>query len=134
MATPPNSASSRNAKNDFTKRNTKLFGVSVGSVDSHRSWSADIAETQGQVLNYPLVGDAERRVANLYGMICPNAIATTAVQAVFVIAPDKTIKLTLTHPATIGPSVDQIVLVPKTLPLGASRASRPPSTGRTATT
>ena len=63
-------------KDDFTKRNTKLIGVRVDSVESHRDWSADIAETHGQALNYPLVRDEDRHVANLDGMIHPNALAT----------------------------------------------------------
>jgi alkyl hydroperoxide reductase subunit AhpC len=98
-------------KDDFTERDAKLIGVSVDSVDSHRGWSADIAETQGQGLNYPLVGDEDRRVANLYGMIHPNAIATATVRTVFVIGPDKTIELTLTYPAAIGRNVDEILRV-----------------------
>jgi len=98
-------------KDDFANRDAKLIGVSVDSVESHRGWSADIAETQGQGLNYPLVGDEDRRVANLYGMIHPNAIATATVRTVFVIGPDKTIKLTLTYPAAIGRNVDEILRV-----------------------
>ena len=98
-------------KDDFAKRDAKLIGVSVDSVESHRGWSADIAETQGQGLNYPLVGDEDRRVASLYGMIHPNAIATATVRTVFVIGPDKTIKLTLTYPAAIGRNVDEILRV-----------------------
>jgi alkyl hydroperoxide reductase subunit AhpC len=98
-------------KDDFAKRNTKLIGVSVDSVESHRGWSADIAETQGQGLNYPLVGDEDRTVANRFGMIHPNAIATATVRTVFVIGPDKTIKLTLTYPAAIGRNVDEILRV-----------------------
>jgi alkyl hydroperoxide reductase subunit AhpC len=98
-------------KDDFAKRDAKLIGVSVDSVESHRGWSADIAETQGHGLNYPLIGDEDRRVANLYGMIHPNAIATATVRTVFVIGPDKTIKLTLTYPAAIGRNVDEILRV-----------------------
>ena len=106
-------------KDDFTKRNTKLIGVSVDSVDSHQGWSADIAETQGKGLNYPLVGDEERDVANLYGMIHPNAIATATVRTVFVIGPDKTVKLTLTYPAAIGRNVDEIIRVLDALQLSS---------------
>ncbi len=96
-------------KDDFAERNTKLIGVSVDSVESHRRWSADIAETQGQGLNYPLVGDEDRTVANLYGMIHPNAIETATVRTVFIIGPDKKVKLTLTYPAAIGRNVDEII-------------------------
>lgn len=106
-------------KDDFTKRNTKLIGVSVDSVESHRDWSADIAETQGQALNYPLVGDEDRHVANLYGMIHPNAVATATVRTVFVIGPDKTVKLTLTYPAAVGRNVDEIIRVLDALQLSS---------------
>ena len=98
-------------RDEFAARNTKLIGVSVDSVDSHRKWSADIAETQGQGLNYPLVGDEDRTVANLYGMIHPNATETATVRTVFIIGPDKKVKLTLTYPAAIGRNVDEILRV-----------------------
>jgi alkyl hydroperoxide reductase subunit AhpC len=107
----PNSVSSRADVTSSRARNTKLIGVSVDSVDSHRKWSADIAETQGQGLNYPLVGDEDRIVANLYGMNHPNAIETATVRTVFIIGPDKKVKLTLTYPAAIGRSVDEILRV-----------------------
>lgn len=98
-------------KDEFTQRNTKLIGVSVDDVESHKGWSVDIAETQGTALNYPLVGDESRTVANLYGMIHPKAIATATVRTVFVIAPDKTVRLTLTYPASIGRNIDEILRV-----------------------
>ncbi len=98
-------------KDEFTKRNTKLIGVSVDDVASHRGWSVDIAETQGTALNFPLVGDETRTVAGLYGMIHPKAIATATVRTVFVIAPDKTVRLTLTYPASIGRNIDEIIRV-----------------------
>jgi alkyl hydroperoxide reductase subunit AhpC len=113
-------------KDDFAKRNAKLIGVSVDSVSSHQGWSADIAETQGQGLNYPLVGDEDRRVANLYGMIHPNAIATATVRTVFVIGPDKTVKLTLTYPAAIGRNVDEILRVLDALQLSSQYAVSTP--------
>lgn len=96
-------------KKQFDDRDTRLIGVSVDSVDSHRAWSADIAETQGQALNFPLVGDPDRQVATLYGMIHPNAVETATVRTVFVIGPDKTIKLTLTYPASVGRNIDEII-------------------------
>lgn len=98
-------------KHEFTKRNTKLIGVSVDDVASHIGWSADIAETQGTPLNFPLIGDQDRTVATLYGMIHPKAIATATVRTVFVIAPDKTVRLTLTYPASIGRNIDEIIRV-----------------------
>jgi alkyl hydroperoxide reductase subunit AhpC len=108
-----------NRKEEFAKRNTKLIGVSVDSVASHRNWSADIAETQGTGLNYPLVGDDDRTVANLYGMIHPNAIETATVRTVFIIGPDKRVKLTLTYPAAIGRNVDEILRALDALQLSA---------------
>ena len=85
--------------------------MSVDSVDSHRKWSADIAETMGQGLNYPLVDGEDRTVANLYGMIHPNESETATVRTVFIIGPDKKVKLTLTYPAAIGRNVDEILRV-----------------------
>jgi alkyl hydroperoxide reductase subunit AhpC len=98
-----------NRKDEFTSRNTRIIGVSVDSVESHRNWSVDIAETQGKGLNYPLVGDEDRTVANLYGMIHPKAIETATVRTVFIIGPDKKVKLTLTYPASVGRNIDEIV-------------------------
>jgi alkyl hydroperoxide reductase subunit AhpC len=98
-----------NRKDEFTSRNTQIIGVSVDSVESHRNWSVDIAETQGKGLNYPLVGDEDRTVANLYGMIHPKAIETATVRTVFIIGPDKKVKLTLTYPASVGRNIDEIL-------------------------
>lgn len=96
-------------KEDFAARDTKLIGVSVDPVESHRQWSNDIAETQGQGLNFPLIGDEDRKVADLYGMIHPNALDTATVRTVFIIGPDKKVKLTLTYPASVGRNVDEII-------------------------
>jgi len=115
-----------NRKDEFAKLNTKLIGVSVDSVQSHQGWSKDIAETQGQGLNYPLVGDEDRIVANLYGMIHPEAIATATVRTVFIIGPDKKVKLTLTYPASIGRNVDEIVRCVKALQLSSEYAVSTP--------
>lgn len=106
-------------KEEFTTRNTKLVGVSVDPVESHRRWDADIAETQGHGLNYPLIGDADRTVAKLYGMIHPNASDTTKVRTVFVIGPDKKVKLTLTYPPSIGRNIDEIIRVLDALQLSS---------------
>ena len=113
-------------KDEFTKRNTKLIGVSVDPVESHRRWSNDIAETQGQGLNYPLVGDEGRTVADLYGMIHPKAIETATVRSVFVIGPDKKVKLTLTYPANVGRNVDEILRVIDALQLSGAHAVSTP--------
>ncbi len=113
-------------KKEFDDRDTKLLGVSVDSVASHRGWSADIAETQGHALNFPLVGDEDHAVAELYGMIHPKALQTATVRTVFVIGPDKQIKLTLTYPAAIGRNVDEIVRVLDALQLSAAHAVSTP--------
>jgi thioredoxin-dependent peroxiredoxin len=113
-------------KADFDRRNTKLIGVSVDSVASHKEWSADIAETQGHELNYPLIGDDDRVVAELYGMIHPNALETATVRTVFVIGPDKKVKLTLTYPAAVGRNVDEIVRVLDALQLSSEHAVATP--------
>lgn len=113
-------------KDEFTKRNTKLIGVSVDPVESHRRWSDDIAETQGQALNYPLVGDEDRTVADLYGMIHPKAIETATVRTVFVIGPDKKVKLMLTYPANVGRNVDEILRVLDALQLSGAYAVSTP--------
>jgi alkyl hydroperoxide reductase subunit AhpC len=107
-------------KKEFDDRGTKIIGVSVDSVESHRGWSQDIADTQGHALNFPLVGDEDRAVASLYGMIHPKALQTATVRTVFVIGPDKTIKLTLTYPAAIGRNVDEIVRVLDALQLSST--------------
>ena len=113
-------------KGDFDKRNVKLIGVSVDPVASHRRWSDDIAETQGTGLNYPLVGDEDHSVADLYGMIHPNALETATVRTVFVIDPDKKVKLTLTYPANVGRNVEEILRVIDALQLSANHSVSTP--------
>jgi alkyl hydroperoxide reductase subunit AhpC len=113
-------------KPDFDKRNTKVVGVSVNSVASHDDWSCDIAETQGQGPNFPIVGDEDRSVAELYGMIHPRALEAATVRSVFVIGPDKTIRLTLTYPAAVGRNVDEIIRVLDALRLSSDHAIATP--------
>ena len=113
-------------KEDFDKRNVKLIGVSVDPVESHRRWSDDIAETQGTGLNYPLVGDEDHSVADLYGMIHPNALETATVRTVFVIGPDKKVELTLTYPANVGRNVEEILRVIDALQLSANHSVSTP--------
>ena len=115
-----------NRKDEFDKRGAKLIGVSVDSVDSHERWSSDIEETQGSGLNYPLVGDEDRTVATLYGMIHPNELDTATVRTVFVIGPDKKVKLTLTYPAAIGRNVDEILRVLDALQLSSAHSVSTP--------
>ena len=113
-------------KDDFAQRDVKLIGVSVDPVDSHRRWSDDIAETQGTGLNYPLVGDEDHAVADLYGMIHPHALETATVRTVFVIGPDKLVKLTLTYPANVGRNVEEILRVIDALQLSGAHAVSTP--------
>ncbi|QBR71868.1 peroxiredoxin [Beijerinckiaceae bacterium] len=104
-------------KPEFDKRNVKVLGLSVDPVDSHEKWANDIKETQGYALNFPLIADPDRKVANLYGMIHPNASDTLTVRSVFVIGPDKKIKLTLTYPASTGRNFDEVLRVIDSLQL-----------------
>ncbi len=107
-------------KAEFDKRNAKLIGLSVDPVDSHKEWAKDIEETQGQALNFPVIGDPDRKVADLYDMIHPNASDTLTVRSVFIIGPDKKVKLTLTYPASTGRNVDEVIRVLDSLQLTAS--------------
>ncbi|HEY1763150.1 MAG TPA: peroxiredoxin [Acidimicrobiales bacterium] len=107
-------------KGDFDKRNTKLIAVSVDPVESHNRWKSDIDEVTGATLNFPIIGDEDRKVADLYDMIHPNASDTMTVRSVFIIAPDKKVKLTLTYPASTGRNVDEIVRVLDSLQLSAA--------------
>jgi alkyl hydroperoxide reductase subunit AhpC len=113
-------------KKEFDDRDTKIIGVSVDSVASHLGWSADIADTQGHALNFPLVGDVEHEVAGLYGMIHPNASDTSTVRTVFVIGPDKKVKLTLTYPAAVGRNVNEVIRVLDALRLAAAHSVATP--------
>ena len=106
-------------KGDFDKRNTKIIGVSVDDVASHEKWKSDIKETQGSALNFPLIGDQDRKVADLYDMIHPNANDTLTVRSVFIVGPDKKVKLTLTYPASTGRNVQEILRVLDSLQLTA---------------
>jgi len=105
------------AKPEFDKRNTKLIGVSVDDVASHDKWVGDIAETQWTALNFPLIGDEDRKVADLYDMIHPNANDTLTVRSVFIIGPDKKVKLTLTYPASTGRNISEVLRVLDSLQL-----------------
>jgi thioredoxin-dependent peroxiredoxin len=107
-------------KAEFDARNTKLIAVSVDDVDSHKQWAGDIADTQGAALAFPIIGDENRTVADLYDMIHPNANDTLTVRSVFIIGPDKKVKLTLTYPASTGRNVDEIIRVLDSLQLSAS--------------
>lgn len=104
---------------EFAKRNVKVMAISVDGIDSHHGWIKDINETQNTVVNYPIIADEDRKIADLYDMIHPNANATGTVRSVFVIAPDKTIKLMITYPASTGRNFDEILRVIDSLQLTA---------------
>src|SRR4051794_3544657 len=106
-------------KNEFDKRNVKVIGLSVDAVKDHAAWAKDIEETQGAKLNFPLLADADKKVSNLYGMIHHNASDTMTVRSVFVIGPDKKVKLTITYPASTGRNFDEILRVIDSLQLTA---------------
>ena len=89
-------------KPEFDKRNTKVIGISVDPLDSHNKWVGDIADVTGNALNFPLIADPDKTIANLYDMIHPNASDTATVRSVFVVGPDNKLKLTLTYPASTG--------------------------------
>jgi alkyl hydroperoxide reductase subunit AhpC len=104
-------------KDDFASRNAKIIGLSVDPLDSHRRWEADIEETQGQRVNFPIIADPEHAVADLYGMIHPNASDTTTVRSVYVIDPNKKVRLTITYPASTGRNFNEILRVLDSLQL-----------------
>ena len=107
-------------KPDFEKRNCKIIGLSVDSVEDHESWSKDIAETQGHAVNYPLIGDTNLEVAKLYDMLHPNAqgeakdrtpVDNQTVRSVFIIGPDKKVKAMVTYPMSTGRNFDEILRI-----------------------
>jgi thioredoxin-dependent peroxiredoxin len=106
-------------KPEFDKRNVKVLGLSVDALDDHEKWSADIAETQGHALNFPLIADPERKVADLYDMVPPAAENNLTVRSVFVIGADKLVKLIITYPASTGRNFDEILRVIDSLQLTA---------------
>jgi thioredoxin-dependent peroxiredoxin len=106
-------------KDEFDQRNVKLIGISVDPLDAHVGWSKDIEETQGQAPNYPMIADPDKKVADLYDMIHPNASDTVTVRSVFVIGPDKKIKLIITYPQSTGRNVDELLRVIDSLQLTA---------------
>src|SRR4051794_9161267 len=113
-------------KPEFDKRNVKVVGLSVDPSDSHKKWAEDIRETQGHALNFPVIADADKKVANLYGMIHPNASDTFTVRSVFVIGPDKKVKLMITYPASTGRNFVEILRVIDSLQLTAKHSVATP--------
>ncbi|HEX2699160.1 MAG TPA: peroxiredoxin [Acidimicrobiales bacterium] len=114
-------------KGEFDKRNTKVIGLSVDPIENHEKWLDDIEETQGARVNFPMIGDPDRTVADLFGMIHPNANDTQTVRSVFVIGPDKKVKLTLTYPASTGRNFDEILRVIDSLQLTAKYSVSTPA-------
>jgi alkyl hydroperoxide reductase subunit AhpC len=117
-------------RDEFAKHNTKVIAVSVDPLESHERWIPDIEEVTGARLNYPLIADPDRTVANLYGMIHPNAGTTATVRSVFVIGPDKKVKLTLTYPAATGRDFGEILRVLQSLQLTAKHQVATPANWR----
>lgn len=114
-------------KDKFAERNVKVIAVSVDPVDSHKGWIKDINETQNCVVNYPIIADPDRNVSGLYDMIHPNANDTLTVRSVFIIGPDKKVKLTLTYPASTGRNFDEIIRVIDSLQLTANYSVSTPA-------
>ena len=106
-------------KSEFEARGVKVFGLSVDPLDSHERWIGDIEETQGTALNFPLIADPGGKVADMYGMIHPNANDTLTVRSLFVIGPDKKVKLKIEYPASTGRNFNEILRVVDSLQLTA---------------
>jgi len=107
-------------KNEFEKRDAKVIALSVDDAESHKGWISDINETQSTNVNYPIVADEDKKVAEMYDMIHPNSLEKATVRSVFVIGPDKKIKLTLTYPASTGRNFQEILRVIDSLQLTAN--------------
>jgi thioredoxin-dependent peroxiredoxin len=112
---------------EFTKRNVKVAALSADPLESHKKWVNDINETQNTTVNYPLIADPEFKVANLYGMVHPNVTDKFTVRSVFVIGPDKKVKLTITYPASTGRNFDEILRVIDSLQLTAQYSVATPA-------
>ena len=114
-------------KKEFAKRNVKVLAVSVDPLQSHHGWIKDINETQSCTMNFPIIADADRKVSTAYDMIHPNADSTATVRSVFIIGPDKKIKLTLTYPASTGRNFMELLRVIDSLQLTAERKLATPA-------
>lgn len=114
-------------KSEFEKRNVKVMALSVDTVESHQGWIKDINETQGVEVNFPIIADKDKTIAEAYGMMHPNASATLTVRSLFVIAPDKTVKLMITYPASTGRNFTEILRVIDSLQLTANYSVATPA-------
>ena len=112
---------------EFAKRNVKVLAVSVDPIDKHHGWVNDINETQQTTVNFPMIADQDRNVANLYDMIHPNASATATVRSLFVIGPDKLVKLIITYPASTGRNFVEVLRVIDSLQLTANYSVATPA-------
>jgi thioredoxin-dependent peroxiredoxin len=113
-------------KPEFDKRNVKVLGLSVDKLDNHKGWAADIEETQGAKLNFPVIADEDHKVSDLYDMIHPNANDTMTVRSVFIIGADKKVKLIITYPASTGRNFDEILRVIDSLQLTTNHSVATP--------
>lgn len=104
-------------KSEFEKRNVKVIALSVDSAESHKGWIRDINETQNTTVNYPIIADVDRKVSDLYGMIHPKSLNSLTVRTVFIIDPNKKLRLTITYPASTGRNFDEILRVIDSLQL-----------------
>jgi thioredoxin-dependent peroxiredoxin len=114
-------------KSDFEKRNVKVIALSVDDLDSHKGWLGDINETQNTTVNFPIIADSDKKVAELYGMMHPNASDSMTVRSVFIIDPNKKIKLTLTYPASTGRNFQELLRVIDSLQLTANYSVATPA-------
>ena len=114
-------------KEEFAKRNTKVIALSVDPLESHKGWIQDINETQNVEVNFPIIADEDRKVSEAYDMIHPNASMTATVRSLFIIAPDKTIKLIITYPASTGRNFQEILRVLDSLQLTANYSVATPA-------
>ena len=114
-------------KSDFEKRNVKVIALSVDDLESHKGWLSDINETQKTTVNFPIIADPDKKVAELYGMMHPNASDSMTVRSVFIIDPNKKIKLTLTYPASTGRNFQELLRVIDSLQLTADYSVATPA-------
>lgn len=114
-------------KNEFEKRNTKVLALSVDGVENHKSWISDINETQSTTVNFPIIGDEDRKVSELYDMIHPNSSENFTVRSVFIIGNDKKVKLIISYPASTGRNFDELLRVIDSLQLTANYSVATPA-------
>src|SRR3954463_4213186 len=114
-------------KDEFEKRNVKVLALSVDSVESHTGWIQDINETQGVEVNFPIIADPDRKISEAYDMIHPNASVNATVRSLFIIGPDKTVKLIITYPASTGRNFQEILRVIDSLQLTAKHSLATPA-------